>query len=165
MIDFNDNARVLLANAEKLLQRWQGLLEYSMGDDNSDRDHNGINGIDCSAFAERCAGRRKFDGRLWWNTDRIYADALGSDNVRWHAIRRPINGCVGVYPGKIVNGKRRAGHVFVVRNVETCATIESSSMARTVTVLRRPDWFVAGARGNGKSIVWAVPVNPKLLDD
>lgn len=163
MDDLETRAALTLRNALVLLHAWQGVREYTLGGDDDDTDGDGIDGIDCSAFAERCAGRRKYDGRLWWNSDRIYADARIAHR-RWEQIAAPIAGCIGVYPGRSVLGKRTPGHVFVVHNVRCCATIEASGMAQTVTVLRRPAWFAPGAKGNGQPIVWAVAVDPRPVD-
>jgi hypothetical protein len=122
----------------------------------ADLDGNPI-GCDCSAFVARCCGQRKKDADgLWWNTDRIYGDAKkGGDHKRWRQIDAPYPGCIGVYPGKTIDGTRHAGHVWVVDDPAKRTTIECSSSGKGIAGRRRPAWFKPGATGNGKPIIWA----------
>lgn len=124
---------------------------YRMG---ADLDGNPI-GCDCSAFVARCHRGRKFDGKRWYNTDAIYADAQAAEPCRWRQIAEPVPGAIGVYPGRTRNGKRTAGHVWVVEDVAACTTIESSSSGKGIARRKRPAWFAAGALGNGKPIIFA----------
>lgn len=125
-------------------------IAYRMGAD--------LDGIplacDCSAFAARCCGQRKFDGKLYYNTDRIWDDAQGP-RKRWRQIPAPAPGCIGVYPGKTVAGKRHAGHVWVVADPATARTIECSDSGKGIAAKKRPAWFKPGATGNGRPIIWA----------
>jgi hypothetical protein len=148
--------QIVISNAFALLERYQCRVVYRMG---GDLDGDPV-GLDCSAFAARCSGQRKYDPqtKLWWNTDRIYADATGAQ-TRYRKLDAPARGCFGVYPGITVGGKRKAGHVFVVESVEHCATIECASSIATVSRLRRPAWFAPAATGNGRRIVWCMPLH------
>lgn len=141
----------ILQRASELLAQHGGKVVYRMG---GDMDGDPI-GCDCSAFVARCCNQRKADAKgLWWNTDRIYDDAKGP-HVRWQQIDKPEPGCIGVYPGCVVNGKRRAGHVWVVRDVAACSTVECCSSKNGIASVKRPAWFAAGALGNGRPIIWA----------
>lgn len=124
---------------------------YRMG---ADLDGNPI-GCDCSAFVARCHRGRKFDGRRWYNTDAIYADAQAAEPRRWRQIAEPVPGAIGVYPGRVRNGKRTAGHVWVIEDVPTCTTIECCSSGKGIKRMKRPAWFARGAVGNGKPILFA----------
>lgn len=148
----------ILKNALELLEKWGPTTVspprcmYRMG---ADLNGNPI-GCDCSAFVARCCGQRKFDPvtGFWWGTDRIYDDAL-KGHARWRKIDAPRPGCIGVYPGKMVAGKRVSGHVWVVENPATFTTIECSSSGKGINRMKRPGWFVPAAKGNQKLIVWA----------
>lgn len=109
---------------------------------------------DCSAFVARCCDQRKNAGGVWYNTDRIWDDAQGP-HKRWRQIPAPVPGCIGVYPGRTVAGKRHAGHVWVVVDTATARTIECSSSGKGIAAMKRPSWFKPGATGNGRAIVWA----------
>lgn len=125
-------------------------VAYRMG---ADLDGDPL-ACDCSAFVARCCSQRKFDGKLWWATDRIWDDAQG-EHKRWRQIPKPVPGCIGVYPGKTVKGKRTAGHVWVVNDPGDYSTIECSSSGHGIAKMWRPSWFLNGATGNGKPIIWA----------
>lgn len=112
-------------------------------------------GCDCSAFVARCCRQRKVQAGVWWNTDRIYDDALKGHNKRWKQIPAPRPGCIGVYPGRTVDGKRVAGHVWVVDDPELGTTFECSSSGKGVNTRKRAAWFKPGATGNGRPIIWA----------
>lgn len=142
----------VLAQAEALLAQHGGRCVYRMG---ADLDGDPV-GCDCSAFVARCCGQRKAQGGVWFNTDRIYDDALkASGNVRWRQIAAPVPGCIGVYPGKMHNGNRVAGHVWVVADVAKCGSIECSSSGKGIARRTRVAWFGRGALGNGRPIIWA----------
>jgi len=150
----------LLPRALELLKEWGPQTPdaaprcvYRMG---ADLDGFPV-GCDCSAFVARCHGGRKFDGSRWYNTDAIYTDAQTA-NKRWRQIPAPVPGCIGVYPGRTRNGKRTAGHVWVVEDVAACMTIESSSSGKGIARRKRPAWFAVGAVGNGKPILFAAYV-------
>lgn len=158
MTDIDLSAGVL-ARAQDFLARYGGKVQYRMGDDDleptDDRERDGV-GIDCSAFVARCQGLRKKDAKgRWWGTDRIYDDTCGP-HERWRQIDAPKPGCIGVYPGRVVNGKRRAGHVWIVEDVARRLTIEASSSGKGIARRHRPNWFQPGATGNGRPIIWAV---------
>jgi hypothetical protein len=140
----------ILPRALELFEKYHGKVVYRMG---ADLDGSPM-GCDCSAFVARCCGQRKFDGRLWWNTDRIYADAK-QGHVRWREIENPVPGCIGVYPGTTFKGKRVAGHVWVVADTSTAQTVECSSSGKGIAKQQRGKWFQMGAQANGKPIVWA----------
>ena len=140
----------ILDRALDLLRDWGAKCEYRMG---ADLDGN-PRGCDCSAFVARCCGQRKNDGGVWYNTDRIYDDAIGA-NKRWRKIAGPVPGCIGVYPGKAGKTSRVAGHVWVVEDVAACATIECSSSGGGIARRTRAAWFGQGALGNGRRIIWA----------
>ena len=125
-------------------------VAYRMG---ADLDGDPL-ACDCSAFVARCCGQRKNAAGVWYNTDRIWSDATGA-HKRWRQIAAPIAGCIGVYPGRTVAGKRHAGHVWVVADPATAATIECSSSGKGINTRSRPAWFKPGATGNGHAIVWA----------
>lgn len=142
----------VLQTAKDLLAKWGGgKAVYRMG---ADLDGDPI-GCDCSAFAARCCGQRKYDGHVWWATDRIYDDANSANPVRWQKIAVPEPGCIGVYPGKVVAGTRHAGHVWIVADVAKGTTIECSSSGGGIASKMRSSWFRAGALGNGRPIIWA----------
>lgn len=145
------------AEAKRLVDLWGPVRAgespravYRMG---ADLDGSPV-GCDCSAFVARACGNRKFDGKVWWNTDRIYDDAKGA-NKRWRQIDKPQPGCIGVYPGVTQHGKRTAGHVWVVDDPTLCTTFECSSSGKGIASRRRPQWFKPGATGNGKPVIWA----------
>lgn len=148
----------ILQKAQDLCLRWgppapwlDPICAYGMGGDATTEPPIG----DCSWFAAACCGQSKVDAEgRWWNTDRIYSDATGAHR-RWRQIPAPVPGCIGVYPGKTVAGKRHAGHVWIVVAPHRAVTIECSSSGLGVNSLRRPAWFKAGAKGNGVAIVWA----------
>ncbi len=146
-------------NAKRILHLWgppnpgePPRCKYRLG---ADLDGDPI-GCDCSAFAARACGQRKFDPKtgLWWATDRIYDDAL-KGHARWRKIDAPYPGCIGVYPGKTVKGKRVSGHVWIVDDPAKCTTIECSSSGKGIAGRHRPAWFKPGATGNGRPIIWA----------
>jgi len=143
----------VLEQALAMLAQWGGKVVYRMG---ADLDGNPL-GCDCSAFAARACGQRKYDGKVWWNTDRIYDDALkASGNMRWRQIPHPVPGCIGVYPGKSKpGGGRVAGHVWIVEDVAACRTIECCSRGKGIARMTRTAWFGRGALGNSRPIVWA----------
>ena len=146
------NSLEVLANAEALLAQYGGKIVYQMGG-----DFNGTPlGCDCSAFAARVCGQRK-EGqtKIGYNTDHIYDDAHKGPHQRWRQIEAPELGCIGVYPGKTHNGKRTAGHVWVVRDVTLSLTIECCSSGKGIVSKARPQWFGRGALGNGRPIIWA----------
>lgn len=146
-------------NAKRILSLWgppsPGELPRCKYRGGADLDGDPI-GCDCSAFAARCCGQRKFDPKtgFWWGTDRIYDDAL-KGHARWRKIDAPRPGCIGVYPAKMVAGKRVSGHVWVVDDPAKRTTIECSSSGKGIAGRRRPAWFKPGATGNGKPIIWA----------
>ncbi len=141
----------VLQLAVALLHQHGGKVVYRKG---ADLDGDPI-GCDCSAFLARCCGQRKEDSRgLWWNTDRIYGDAQGG-HVRWQQIAAPEPGCIGVWPGRTVRGKRRSGHVFVVRDVAAALTVECCDTGHGIAAMHRLAWFAKGALGNGRPIIWA----------
>jgi len=151
----------LLAEARALLDAWGPQAPgaaprccYRMG---ADLDGTPI-GCDCSAFVARCHRGRKYDGKRWYNTDLIYADATAAEPRRWRQIAEPVPGCIGVYPGRTRDGKRTAGHVWVVEDVAACTTIECSSSGKGIARKKRTAWFGRGALGNGKPILFAVYV-------
>lgn len=136
--------------ARKLVETWGGKTPYKMGGASWET------GMDCSEFAARCVGRKKFDGRKYWNTDAIYHDALTKQTC-WMSIPKPVPGCLGVYGGRMANGKRRAGHVWIVEDVEGGGTIECCSGYGVCRRVRK-SWFAPNATGNGWPILWVVPV-------
>jgi len=141
------------AMAVELLAKWGGKVAYRMG---ADLDGNPL-GCDCSAFVARACGQRRFDGNVWWNTDRIYDDALKpAGNNRWRQISAPVPGCIGIYPGKSKpGGGRVAGHVWIVDDVAACKTIECCSRGGGIARMTRTAWFGRGALGNGRPIIFA----------
>jgi hypothetical protein len=142
----------VLATAQELVQLHGGKVVYRMG---ADLDGNPI-GCDCSAFVARCCRQRKNADGIWYNTDRIYDDAIKpSGNARWRRIDVPVPGCIGVYPGKTRNGNRIAGHVWIVQDPARCLTLECSSSGKGIAGRVRAAWFTAGALGNGRPIIWA----------
>lgn len=146
-----DKAKELLAKYGPPAKGKPPLVAYRMG---ADLDGDPL-ACDCSAFVARCCSHRKFDGKLYWNTDRIYGDAV-SGHQRWESVRTPRPGDIGVYPGKFKGGKRiAAGHVWVVLDPEACTTIECSSSGKGICSQTRKRWFQPGAMGNGKPILWA----------
>jgi hypothetical protein len=124
---------------------------YAMGGDATGTPPTG----DCSWFAAASCGQSKVDAAgNWYGTDRIYDDAQGA-HKRWRQIPAPVPGCIGVYPGKTLLGKRYAGHVWIVVDPKRAVTIECSSTGLGVNSLRRPQWFKPGATGNGLPVIWA----------
>lgn len=121
-------------------------------------------GLDCSAFAARCCGHRKYDpiSKLWFGTDRIYADALSTTgHRRWVQIDQPEPGCIGVYPGRRILGiGLRAGHVWIVESVARQTVIDCSSSGKGIRLRHKPEWFAKDAKGNGKPIIFARYVGP-----
>ena len=73
--------------------------------------------VDCSSLACWCAGVPKHDGRRWWGTHSIFADAV-TVRARWRCV--PFDaGCLVVYPGHM--------GIVVGGSEERPETIESAS--------------------------------------
>lgn len=142
----------ILANALALLASHPPTKQvYRMG-----ADFDGTPpGCDCSAFVARCCGNRKADGGVWYNTDRIYDDAHSGPHKRWRQVESPEPGDIGVYPGATHNGKRTAGHVWVVRDPAKALTVECCSSSKGIASRTRVAWFNKGALGNGRPVIWA----------
>ena len=131
----------------EIVARGQALLgkgiRYEMGAD--DLTEPGL-ALDCSAFACRCLGFRKFDGKVWWNTDRVVSDAFGAQ-----AKFRPVEpsevqpGDVLVYSRKMNGGK--VGHICVVVDPAKQLVIECASSAGGVIQQRRPAFFAKVRNG------------------
>ena len=73
--------------------------------------------VDCSSLACWCAGVAKHDGRKWWGTHAIYADAEKAQK-RWRVVPF-VPGCLVVYPGHM--------GIVVGGSEERPETIESAS--------------------------------------
>lgn len=153
----------ILSKAQELLAKYgppapgqPPVVAYRMGADLDGPEDKLPLACDCSAFVARCCSQRKMDARArWWGTDRIYDDAMGK-HERWRQIAGPVPGCIGVYPGKFVKGKKvAAGHVWVVADPAKASTIECSSTGKGIAARRRAGWFLPGATGNGRPIIWA----------
>lgn len=152
---------LVLENARSLLARFGGKVPYKLGPKAKGWPHD----CDCSLFAALCTGLRKVDPAtgLWWNTDRIYTDAVLGTCARWRQIAAPTPGCIGVYPGKPGQKGRIAGHVWIVEDPARASTIECSSSGKGIGRRLRPQFFKAGAKGNGKPIIWCVPTTTGSL--
>ena len=146
-----DRALHILATALRLVELWGGKTPYVMGNDSY------TTGMDCSAFINRCANRRKFDGKKWWNTAAIYDDAIGPQ-TKWKQIDSPVVGGVGIYPPSVVNGSSHAGHIWCVEDVAKAQTIECCKSGGGICRKVRKSWFVKDAHTNGKKIIWIVAV-------
>jgi hypothetical protein len=80
--------------------------------------------MDCSQFVWTVLGRPKFNSNIWWNTDRIIADATG-DQVWFRKISDPVPGCIAVY-GKAQNNGH-TGHVAFVSDPDLHTIIDCSA--------------------------------------
>ena len=144
----------ILQNALSLFSQWRGKCEYRMG---AELDGDPV-GCDCSGFIAKVLGRKKFDGKTWWNTDAIYDDACGPQ-THFKKLSGPQPGAIGVYPGATFAGVRHAGHVWIVDDPLASTTVECCKSGGGISRMKRLTWFRPGlSKGNGKPIIWVVPV-------
>ncbi len=133
-------------------------IKYKMGGE--DIRENGS--LDCSAFVWHVLGEKKFDGKVWRNTDWIRADALNR-KTKFRPIAQPVPGCIAVYGGrteKRPNGvtRRHAGHVgFVVDPVKKLA-IDCSSSQNGIRLHRQVVLFNGPSDKRAAGLIFCVPV-------
>lgn len=133
----------IVANFQAMLGRG---INYVLGADDMTPPEMAL---DCSAAFWRSVGSRKFDGKVWRNTDWIVGDALGKrtlfDPVAYADVQP---GDVLVYGRKTNNGK--VGHICVVVDPAKQLVIECASSAGGIIQQRRPFFF--GKVRNGTAI-------------
>lgn len=94
--------------------------------------------MDCSQFVWTVLGSPKFDGRIWWNTDRIYQDAMGPQS-RFIRLEAPEVGCLAVY-GRAQNGGH-TGHVAFVVDPVARTIIDCSQSHDGVALHQGSYWW------------------------
>lgn len=133
-------------------------ITYKMGGE--DIRQNGK--LDCSAFVWQVLGEKKFDGKVWRNTDWIRADALNR-KTKFRKIDSPVPGCIAVYGGRVEKTptgvtKRHAGHVgFVVDPVKKIA-IDCSSSKNGIRLHRQAVLFDGPSDKRTAGLIFVVPV-------
>lgn len=136
--------QLILENARSWLDKG---IEYQMGADN-------LKKMDCSAFVWRCLGERKYDGKVWRNTDWLCSPSALKFFKR---LDGPTPGCIVVYPSTTIlrpNGTviRRAGHTAVVSDPVAKTIIDCSSSQNGIRE-RKGDFF-----WNHHDVVWLSPL-------
>lgn len=126
---------MMIKEAQQIIDNarsWMGKgITYQMGADN-------LKKMDCSAFIWRCLGERKYNGKVWRNTDWLCSPPALGDFIR---LPHAEDGCIVVYPSyKDSKGKRRAGHVAVVVDAEHHTIIDCSQSQNGIAE-RNGDFF------------------------
>lgn len=112
----------ILAAARQLVAMHRA-TPYRMGGDDWQT------GMDCSAFVWRVVGQRKLAGGVWRNTDWLVRNRQHPPMRELAAGEAPAPGTIAVYGGRMVRGRRYAGHVGIVVDAERQIAIDCSSSA------------------------------------
>lgn len=130
----------ILAAARQLVAAHRA-TPYRMGGDDWQT------GMDCSAFIWRVVGQRKLAAGVWRNTDWLVRNRHQPPMRELAAGESVAPGSIAVYGGRVVRGRRYAGHVGIVVDADRQIVIDCSSSAKGIRERVAPILFLGPSDG------------------